>query len=147
MDLMECQVEGGRCGVVSEEIQERERKRWKEEGRRGERPLVGVNRGQAKAEKQKSQGGTSRGLRREPGKPWSASMEPGVPVGAGSPQVPDLVGSLPSQTGPRNRPSQGRDQRLEDKAQQSTGRLSWRQGPGARILRVLSSPTRGSLPM
>lgn len=85
MDLMECQVEGGRCGVVRVRRYRRGRERWKEEGRRGERPLVGVNRGQAKEEKQKSQGGTSRGLRREPGKPWSASMEPGVPGGGGEP--------------------------------------------------------------
>lgn len=68
----------------NEEIQEGERKRWKE-GRREERPLVGVSRGQAKEEKQKSQGGTSRGLRREPGQPWSASMEPGVPGGGREP--------------------------------------------------------------
>ncbi|CAI9167628.1 unnamed protein product [Rangifer tarandus platyrhynchus] len=68
----------------SEEIEEGERKRWKKVGRRGERPLVGVNRGQAKEEKHKGQGGTSRGLRRESGKPWSASMEPGVRWGQGA---------------------------------------------------------------
>lgn len=81
MDLMECQVEGGRHGVVRMRRYRRGEKEMEEGGQKEERPLVGVSRVKPKKKSKRAKGGTRRGLRREPGQPWSASMEPGVPDG------------------------------------------------------------------
>lgn len=71
------------AGRKGEEIQEGERKGWRKEGRRGERPLVESQWGSKKRKEatEPTAEGPSRGLRQEPGKPWGAGIGPGVPTG------------------------------------------------------------------
>lgn len=106
-----------------------DRRRWKKEGRRGERPLVGVHRGQGKEEKQKSQGGTSRGLRPSQATSGAPAWSQVSPVGGGETTgVWAWWGVSHHKQGPGTCPARAE---VRGQGTEQAGRRLWRQGPGS----------------